>query len=69
MIEINDSEVKVLKSSIKWEKKSREELSDELFAQMLSRLSEEERLNMLYYCIVNDTFNRIKKRKTHIIEQ
>lgn len=68
MLDINDSEVKVLKSSIKWEKKSREDLEDEMFTQMLSRLNEEERLTVLYYCIVNDTFNRIKKRKDYTIE-
>lgn len=71
MININDSEVKVLKSSVKWEKKSREEICDETFTQILSRLSEEDRVSMLYYCLVNDTLTKPKTRKpkTHTKEQ
>lgn len=65
MLPITESEIKELKRSIRAEEKSRDEVSDEVFAQTLSRLNEEGRLTVLYYCLINDTFNRIKRRKPY----
>lgn len=67
MLPITESEIKELKRSIRAseKEKSREEVLDEVFVETLSRLNEEGRLRMLYYCIVNDTFNRIKRRKPY----
>lgn len=69
MIQIDDSEIKALKDIIKVdENKSREEVVDELFKQILSRLDEEGRLNVLYYCLINNSFNRLKKRRHYTTE-
>ena len=38
----------------------RAELNDKVFTEIMDRLSLEDRLRVLYYCAINDTFQKIK---------
>lgn len=38
----------------------RAELNDKVFTEIMDRLSLKDRLRVLYYCAINDTFQKIK---------
>lgn len=63
---ISESELATLKQGLKNKNLKREEISDILFTEALSRMDLEGRLRMLEACMLNDTFRRIRYRKTKI---
>ena len=61
---ISESELATLKQELKNKNLKREEINDILFTEALSRMDLEGRLRMLEACMYNDTFRRIRYRKT-----
>ena len=49
------------RKELKGKKLKRGELSDIVFTETLNRLSQKERLQMLYYCVVDDKFRDMCK--------
>lgn len=57
---ITDELIKEIRTELKQKGLKRAELNDKLFTEIMDRLSLEDRLRVLYYCAINDTFLRIK---------
>lgn len=57
---ISDDIVDKIREELKQKGLKRAELNDKLFTEILDRMSLEDRLRMLFYCAVNDTFLKIK---------
>lgn len=53
-----------VKAAAKDEHLTREQVNDRLFVEVLAKLSIEDRYRMLEACMFNDTFRRIRYRKT-----
>lgn len=53
-----------LREELKSKKLKREEINDTIFTEALTRMDLEGRLRMLHVCMFNDTFRRIRYRKT-----
>lgn len=57
---ITDELIEEIRAELKQKGLKRAELNDKLFTEIMDRLSLEDRLRVLYYCVINDTFLRIK---------
>ena len=57
---ITDELIEEIRTELKQKGLKRAELNDKLFTEIMDRLSLEDRLRVLYYCAINDTFLRIK---------
>ena len=61
---VNGAEIEALRKELKGKNLTREEISDIIFTKTLSRMSVEDRVRMMCACMFNDTFTRIRYRKT-----
>ena len=57
---ITDELIEEIRADLKQKGLKRAELNDKLFTEIMDRLSLEDRLRVLYYCAINDSFLRIK---------
>lgn len=57
---IGEDFINEVRSDLKQKGLKRSELNDKLFTEVLNHLSLEGRLRVLYYCAINDTFQKIK---------
>ena len=57
---ITDELLEEIRADLKQKGLKRAELNDKLFTEIMDRLSLEDRLRVLYYCAINDSFLRIK---------
>lgn len=63
---MDEKTVKELKDDLKTKNEhlTRDQINDLAFVQMLDKLDIEGRVRMMYACMFNDTFTRIRYRKT-----
>lgn len=61
---MSNDEIESLKKELKTKKLKREEINDIIFTETLARMDLEGRLRMLEACMFNDTFRRIRYRKS-----
>lgn len=61
---IDGSEIVSMRREFSGKNIKREEISDLIFTEALSRMDLEGRLRMLQACMFNDTFRRMRYRKT-----
>ena len=58
--DITNELIDKLRTELKQKGIKRAELNDKVFTEIMDRLSLEDRLRVLYYCAINDTFQKIK---------
>ena len=56
--------IEEIKNNLKDKHLTKEQLKDAVFVEMLSKLDLEGRLRVMHACMFNDTFRRIRYRKT-----
>ncbi len=61
---MSNDDIVSLREELKSKKLKREEINDIIFTEALARMDLEGRLRMLHACMFNDTFRRIRYRKT-----
>ena len=57
---ITEELINSIRTGFKEKGLKRSELNDKVFTEIMDRLSLEDRLRVLYYCAINDTFQKIK---------
>ena len=61
---MSNDDIVSLREELKSKKLKREEINDIIFTEALARMDLEGRLRMMHACMFNDTFRRIRYRKT-----
>ena len=57
---ITEELIASIRTGFKQKGLKRAELNDKVFTEIMDRLSLEDRLRVLYYCAINDTFQKLK---------